>query len=135
VSPVKYDLGFYLRRRQVISSELASIERLSQTLRMPEVATVLVLTLAAGVCVLKNIPRRVLIFMFTECTVISAVGLSLSGTVLHSLSSLGEGSDLTKEKTTDCLKIEDRMRRARRGVGGTGNSKNKSGTMGYKIDG
>jgi hypothetical protein len=77
--------------------------------------------------------------MFTECTVISTLGLSLSGTALHSLKSVGEGLRLTtEEKTSDSFKIEDRKSETSAGGGRrgrTGNTKNKSGTMVYTIDG
>jgi hypothetical protein len=38
------------------------------------------------------------VFMFTECTLISTLGLSLSRTVLHSLNSLGRGAPTHKGK-------------------------------------
>jgi hypothetical protein len=52
--------------------------------------------------------------MFTECTLISTLGLSLSRAVLHSLNGLGEGTPThgeRKKKTSDSFKIEDRKRK------------------------
>jgi hypothetical protein len=49
-------------------------------------------------------------FMFTECTVISTLGLSLSGTVLHSLNSVGEGA-ATHGKGEHKRQFQDRRER------------------------